>query len=136
MGRFVCVGIVGVFMILTSFGQQPFKTDSLPVDSLPEVPAETSADYKNDPLYQEIQRQMLRGSAFGKGGISSSVNPVRTKRIDEITDVRWQAVESILFAARMLEKERQGFVDRNELDEASRLQAVVKSLRLQALELL
>ena len=138
----ISVGIFGVFILFVvgvSFGQQP------PAENLEPVPAgtrtpELSEETKNDPLFQEIQRIVLqgvrpdnRGQTQGSVGIPT---PNEVSVTDSISDARWHAVESILAAARMLEKDVSECIRRSDIEGASKLQAAIKNLRRQGMDLL
>jgi hypothetical protein len=133
---FVLLGVVIVGAFGTSSAQQPFA----PVD-----PPELVPDFKNDPLFQEIQRIVLEGGkstqrnaiptlpSKGLGGSSSL--PTEFK-IDMISNDRWHAIESILAAARILENEESECIRRSDLEGASKTHTAIKNLRAQAYELL
>ena len=137
----VCVGMIGFGLlgliiagaISNSWAQQqlpiPDPTEFLPTEALPKLsPQVLSEDYQSDPLFQEIQRMVLHGD---KPGPSKGESP-----FDSISSDRWHAVESILAAARMLENDLSTCVRHSDLAGASKLQAAIKNLRVQALELL
>lgn len=136
------VGILGVFMLLVvgaSFGQQP------PTENLEPVPARTrtpelSDETKNDPLFQEIQRIVLQGVRPDNSGQTPGnvgiPTPKEISPIDSISDTRWHAIESILAAARMLEKDVFECTGRSDLEGALKFQAAIKNLRRQAMDLL
>ena len=135
--------------------KRPQSSDPIPIRTIP-VPA--SEDYKNDPLFQEIQRLMLKsdvsptngndvvhgGSASNGNGsqprsLESETSQVSTRsgtNIDSISDARWHAAESILSAARMLEKDVAESVKRGDIESTSKNLHVIKKLRTQVLELL
>ena len=144
-----CLGLIGVgglYVVGASFAQQPPvtgglslptppATDAAPTETLKPIPSE---DHKNDPLFQEIQRMILGGgSPLNLNSFDTA--PLQQKaaaNIDSISVSRWHAVESILRAARNLEKDVRGCIQRSDLDGASKLQVSIKNLRTQAMELL
>lgn len=155
----MCVGVIGLVLlslvIVGAFGislaQQPFALSDPPeratADTLPEIPPPvvSSQDYKNDPLFLEIQRIVLEGDkstqrnaipGLPSQGVRDSA-PVSTEfKIDLISTDRWHAVESILAAARMLEKDVLACSRRGDFEAASKLHATIKNLRAQAFKLL
>ena len=124
------------------------KSDALPLPSpslqLPAAPSLESPqpianDPKSDPLFQEIQRMILRGNADRLASTSPEMqeNKTGSKLSDElISSARWHAVESILAAARMLEDDLASSLRRNDLEQAMKTGNAIKSLRGQALDLL
>ena len=146
----VCVGIMGsVLLGLVIAGalgngvaQQPLRLpdppELLPTEALPKLsPQVLSEDYKSDPLFQEIQRMVLQGDEpnHPKAIAGSAITP-NESQFDLISSDRWHAVESILAGARMLENELSTCIRRSDFEGASKLQAAIKNLRVQALELL
>ena len=160
----MCVGVVGLVLlslvIVGAFGigsaQQPLPLSDPPeratADTLPEIPPSVvptpvvpSQDYKNDPLFLEIQRIVLEGNKSTQRnaipglplqGVRDSA-PLSTEfKIDLISNDRWHAVESILAAARMLEKDVSECRRQSDLEGTSKLHATIKNLRAHALELL
>ncbi len=138
----LCIGILGVFNMVVvgaSFGQQP------PAENLDPVPAgtrtqEISDETKNDPLFQEIQRIVVQGVRPAKSGQTQGSVSIPTPNgfspIDSISDARWHAVESILAAARMLEKDVVECTRRSDPEGALKLHAAIQNLRRQAMDLL
>ena len=87
-------------------------------------------DYSNDPLFQEIKKIVQQGSS-PPAAVTSPNKPT-----DSISNTRWHAVESILAAARVLEKEVAECIERNDVEGAAKTRRAIRSLRSQALELL
>lgn len=137
--------LLGLFLagaLGNSWAQQPLRlpdaTQLPPTETSsklsPQVPIE---GYKNDPLFQEIQRIIFQGDKPRPSeGIASSDIERKESLFDSISSDRWHAVESILAAARMLENDLSTCIRRSDLAGASKLQAAIKNLRVQALELL
>ena len=144
-----CLGLIGVgglFVVGASFAQQPPVTSGLSLPTPPAMdaaPTETlkptqSEDHKSDPLFQEIQRMILGGgSALNLNSFETAPLQQKTAaNTDSISVSRWHAVESILRAARNLERDVLDCFQRGDLDGASKLQVAIKNLRTQAMELL
>ncbi len=160
----MCVGVVGlVFLSLVivgvfgiSWAQQPMPFSDPPgrdtADIFLEIPPPVAPlsvvppqDYKNDPLFQEIQRIVLEGDkptqrnaipGRPSQGVRGSA-PLSTEfKIDLISNDKWHAVELILAAARKLEKDVSECSRRSDLEGASKLHATIKKLRAHAIELL
>ena len=93
----------------------------------PSAPVE---DYQNDPLFLEIKKIVQQGSSP-----AAAFSPSNTQN-DSVSNSRWHAVESILAAARMLEQEVSESIARNDAEAAAKTQRAIRSLRVQALELL
>ena len=136
LGLFIA-GVLG-----SSWAQQPLRlpvlTELLPTEALPNLsPQVLSEDYKSDPLFQEIQRIVLQGDKPNpsKGITGSAIEP-NESHFDLISTERWHAVESILAGARMLENDLSNCIRHSDLEGASKVQAAIKNLRVQALELL
>ncbi len=143
----LCVGILCVcilYVVGASFGQQlPVEIiEPNPIGTLPQagtLPQGLSDETKNDPLYQEIQRIVLQGVHSDNNGQAlgrASAQIPKDSAIDSISNARWHAVESILAAARLLEKDFLECVRRGDVESASKLQVTIKNLRRQAMELL
>ena len=140
---FVLLGLVVVGALGTSWAQQPFSppdppelppAEALSSAAIPQTPSD---DYKNDPLFQEIERIVRQGQmpAPSKVVVNSPIPP-KDSRIDLISNDRWHAIESILAGARKLENELTDCVRRNDMEGASKIQKVIRNLRIEALELL
>ena len=146
----VCVGIMGSVLLGliiagalgNSWAQKPLRLpdppELLPTEALPKLsPQVLSEDYKSDPLFQEIQRMVLHGDKPNRPkGIAGSAIAPNESQFDLISSDRWHAVESILAGARMLENDLSNCIRRSDLEGASKVQAAIKNLRAQALELL
>jgi len=114
---------------------------SLQLPSIPslESPQPIANDPKSDPLFQEIQRMILRGNADRSAPpspVTQENKTVSNPSDDLISSARWHAVESILAAARMLEDDLASSLRRNDLEQAMKTGNAIKSLRGQALDLL
>lgn len=90
------------------------------------------ADVKSDPLFQEIQRMILKGNT----GAATTDKTQQESHASSISQAKWHAVESILAAARVLEADVADSVQHQALDQAAHTQAIIQNLRIQALELL
>lgn len=98
---------------------------------LVELPRPTPGeDYSNDPLFQEIKKIVQQGSTPSMAATSPNTPT------DSISNSRWHAVESILAAARVLEKEVAECIERNDVEGAAKTQRAIRSLRTQVFELL
>lgn len=137
------VGLLGLLLLYlfgTSMAQQPDSSNDLPASAqLPPSPLpQQPDDYKNDPLFQEIQRIYLNGSnslapkPSDSPGLAANSEPPK----NAISTARWHAVESILSAARALETEVTDRTTHRDLPGATKAQAAIDNLRNQALELL
>ena len=96
-------------------------------------------DPKSDPLFQEIQRMILRGNTDRLAPSSPATQENKTgsnPSDDLISSARWHAVESILAAARMLEEDVASSLRRSDLEQASKTGNAIRALRGQALDLL
>ncbi len=133
--------------------KRPQLSDAIPSRTLLEPASE---DYKNDPLFLEIQRLLLKGdvSPTNRNDVVHGVDannasgsqpsrldlgtpPARINTdIDSISDAHWHAAESILAAARFLEKDVADCNSRNDINGVSKNLRVIKTLRTQAIELL
>jgi len=136
------LGLIIAGALSSSWAQQPLPLadppEFLPTEALPRLsPQILSEDYKSDPLFQEIQRMVLQGDKPrpSKGIAGSAIAP-NPSQFDLISSDRWHAVESILAGARMLENDLSTCIRRNDHEGATKLQAAIKNLRVQALELL
>ena len=126
----VCVGIIG-FVLLGLVFAGAFGASWAQLPIAPRDPPELVPDFKNDPLFQEIQRIVIEGDK------STERNAIPTlPSMGSISNDRWHAIESILAAARMLEKDVSEYSRRSDLEGASKLLATIKNLRAQAHELL
>lgn len=133
----VCIALLMV--AAASFGQQPTREMESPPGVLPET---TVKDYKNDPLFQEIQRMMLKGSIAGK--VESNTKALDSRpssfggefQFDSISDARWHAIETLFSASRSMEKDRAAFAKQGDKVGAAKTLEIVRTLRLQAVELL
>ncbi len=142
----VIFGISTISLVAWCAAQQSEpKNDAIPLPlpslQLPGVPSFESHDPKSDPLFQEIQRMILRGNTeperFAPPAPMTQENKTGSNASDDsISLARWHAVESILAAARMLEEDVAISLRRNELEQASKTSNAIKSLRGQALDLI
>jgi hypothetical protein len=142
-------GMMTISLVAWCVAQQSEpKSDTLPLPSpslqLPSVPSLESpqsmvGDPKSDPLFQEIQRMILKGNTDRLASPSPVTQENKTgsnTSDDLISSARWHAVESILAAARMLEEDVASSLRRNDLEQAIKTGNVIKALRGQALDLL
>lgn len=127
--------------LLCAFGvtvQQPLPLEALPITQqesviVPAFPPQQTAqteDFKNDPLFLEIQKIVQAGSTTSAG-----IGPTNTTT-DSISNSRWHAVESILAASRMLEQEVAECITHSDVEGAAKVQRAIRTLRAQAMELL
>ncbi len=142
-------GIMTISLVAWCVAQQSEpKNDALNLPSpslqLPSGPSLESPqpivnDPKSDPLFQEIQRMILRGNAERLAPPSPETQEIKTgsnPSDDLISSARWHAVESILAAARMLEEDVASSLRRNDLEQAMKTGTAIRALRGQALDLL
>ncbi|MCY2980254.1 MAG: hypothetical protein NTU79_16415 [Planctomycetota bacterium] len=142
-------GIMTISLVAWCVAQQSEpKNDALRLPSpslqLPSVPSLESPqpivnDPKSDPLFQEIQRMILRGNTdrLAPPSTLSVENKSSLNASEEsVSSARWHAVESILAAARMLEEDAASSLRRNDLEQASKTGNAIRALRGQALDLL
>ena len=142
-------GIMTISLVAWCVAQQSEpKNDALRLPSpslqLPSVPSLESPqpmvnDPKSDPLFQEIQRMILRGNTDRLAPSSPATQENKTgsnPSDDLISSARWHAVESILAAARMLEEDVASSLRRSDLEQASKTGNAIRALRGQALDLL
>jgi hypothetical protein len=87
-------------------------------------------DHRNDPLFLEIQRMVLAGSAPTAANVPSNTTT------ELISNSRWHAAESILAAARILEQDVAECIARSDIEGGARSQKAILALRLQAMQLL
>jgi hypothetical protein len=112
-------------------------TPAMPPHAAP-APAPDS-DMQADPLFLEIQKMILNG---GKGkphsknanGAPESLEP--KLQVVDISSHRWNAVESMLHAARLLELDAAAKLEDGDMEQASNAKAMSKQLRRQCLDLL
>jgi len=130
---------LGLLCVLGVTLQQPtapeealLKTqqESVLAPAFPPQPTARTEDFKNDPLFLEIQKIVQAGSP------PSAANGPLNRTTDWISNQRWHAVESILAAARMLEQEVAECITHTDVEGATKLQRAIRTLRAQAMELL
>ncbi len=117
----------------------PSPSLQLPSGPSLESPQSMVGDPKSDPLFQEIQRMILRGNTDRLAPPSPATQENKTgsnASDDLISSARWHAVESILAAARMLEDDVASSLRRNDLEQAIKTGNAIRALRGQALDLI
>ena len=142
-------GMMAISLVAWCVAQQSEpKSDALPLPlpylQLPSIqslesPQPIANDPKSDPLFQEIQRMILRGNTDRLATPSPATPENKTgsnPSDDLISSARWHAVESILAAARMLEDDVASSLRRNDLEQAMKTGTAIRALRGQALDLL
>ncbi len=133
----VCIALL--IVAAASFGQQPTREMESPPGVLPET---TVKDYKNDPLFQEIQRMMLKGSVAGKDESKTTAFDSRPFSLGDefqfnsISDARWHAIETLFSASRSMEKDRAACAKQGDKVGATKTHEIIRTLRSQAVELL
>jgi hypothetical protein len=115
----------------------PLPVPETPLPGAP-VPAPGS-DMQVDPLFLEIQKMKLHGGkskphSKNANGAPESLEP--ELQVEDISSHRWNAVESMLHAARLLELDAAAQLEAGDLEQASKAKAMSKQLRRQCLELL
>ncbi len=115
----------------------PSPAPATPLPGAP-VPAPGS-DMQVDPLFLEIQKMILHGGkskphSKNANGAPESLEP--ELQVEDISSHRWNAVESMLHAARLLELDAAAQLEAGDLEQASKAKAMSKQLRRQCLELL
>ena len=97
-----------------------------------------NADYKSDPLFQEIQRLMTKadGKVSGMNPLGNVDSNQPSPQVDSISDARWHAVETLLSAARTVSKDHSVCLQQEDQIGAVKTQSVIRVLRSQALDLL
>ena len=121
----------------------PFTTD-LEQSDVPKPIAPTPAppldsDMKADPLFLEIQKMIQDGNKKGLHSIRPEVATdayVSENQAVSFSSHRWNAVESMLQAARLLDRDAAAQLEASDLAQASKSKEMSKRLRLQCLDLL
>ncbi len=135
----VCLSLL--MIARAGFGQQPQNRLESPLEN---PIAASSEEYKNDPLFQEIQRLLLKevkpndfeGTETPNPPLQRPHTPNIEVEIDSISDARWHAIETILSASRSLEKSRNACAQQNDLVGAAKTQTAIRLFRTQAADLL
>ena len=109
-----------------------------PAMPTPAAPAPDS-DMQADPLFLEIQKMILHGGkskphSKNANGAPESLEP--ELQVEDISSHRWNAVESMLHAARLLELDAAAQLEDGDLEQAANAKAMSKQLRRQCLDLL
>jgi type IV secretory pathway VirB10-like protein len=113
----------------------PSPTVPTPVAPAP-VP---DSDMQADPLFLEIQKMILneRKSRPNSNDANGTPESLESKlQVEDFSSHRWNAVESMLHAARLLELDAAAQLEAGDLEQASKAKAMSKQLRRQCLELL
>ena len=121
----------------------PFTTD-LEQKNVPKPVAPTPAppldsDIKADPLFLEIQKMIQDGNKKGLHSIRPEVATdayVSKNQAVSFSSHRWNAVESMLQAARLLDRDAVALLEASDLTQASKSKEMSKRLRRQCLDLL
>jgi hypothetical protein len=106
----------------------------------PAAPAPApDSDMQADPLFLEIQKMILHGGkskshSKNANGALESLEP--ELQVEDISSHRWNAVESMLHAARLLELDAAAKLEDGDMEQASKAKAMSKQLRRQCLDLL
>jgi len=113
---------------------QPLATTSQAVADQAE-PNEPSQAAQQDPLYLAIRKQLKAGREPLVPTANQTV--IQSPRVasDDLSAAEWQAVEWMLRAARILEREEQRRMTDAPLDQTSIRKSMVKQLRLNAMQM-
>jgi type IV secretory pathway VirB10-like protein len=112
-------------------------TPAMPPHAAP-APAPNS-DMQADPLFLEIQKMILNGGKSKPHSKSDNVAPESLGpelQVEDISSHRWNAVESMLHAARLLELDAAAQLEDGDMEQAANAKAMSKQLRRQCLDLL
>ncbi len=106
----------------------------------PAVPAPApDSDMQADPLFLEIQKMILSGrkSKSNLNDGNGTPESLESKlQVDDVSSHRWNAVESMLHAARLLELDAAAQLEDGDMEQASKAKTMSKQLRRQCLDLL
>ena len=101
--------------------------------------AETAIDPTTDPLFIEIQKMIVDGNK-SKSDPSNQNNAKTTSIADDpansFSTARWNAIESMLKAARLLDQDANQLFERNATERAVKAKSAANQLRKQCVELL
>lgn len=112
-------------------------TPAMPTPAAPS-PAPDS-DMQADPLFLEIQKMILNGGKSKPHSKNANVAPESLGpelQVEDISTHRWNAVESMLHAARLLELDAAAQLKDGDMEQAANAKAMSKQLRRQCLDLL
>lgn len=102
-------------------------------------PASIPSDMHADPLFLEIQKMILNQGSNAAQTLPADSTPV-SRAGDNASQgfsvQRWDAIESMLKAARLLELDARGQLENNQLDQAIKAKEAANRLREQCLQLL